>query len=111
MAVDVYCTSCGRSIKKEASVCPFCGVMQGVSASSGYPPGYVPKEHTAALLLCIFLGFVGGHRFYVGKIGTAILMIVSSVTIIVPIIWWIIDLVQICTGKFTDKQGYLLKKN
>ena len=26
-------------------------------------------------------------------------------------IWYIIDIVSICTGKFKDKQGYPLKKN
>jgi RNA polymerase subunit RPABC4/transcription elongation factor Spt4 len=128
MAIDVYCTSCGRSIKKEAATCPFCGVAQ---ASTDYPPGYVPKNWTTALLLLIFLGTYGGHRFYVGKAGTAILMLIISVIGSVGIglmdatdgisgllgigcivigIWWIIDLVQICNVKFTDKQGYPLKK-
>lgn len=32
-----------------------------------------PKDKTVALLLCIFLGFYGAHRFYEGRIGTAIL--------------------------------------
>jgi TM2 domain-containing membrane protein YozV len=109
--VDVYCVSCGKIIKKEAVTCPFCGVPQ--TESTGYPPGYVSKSWTTALLLCIFLGAVGGHRFYTGKIGTAILMIlVTGVTIgIGGLIWWIIDLVSICTHKFTDKQGYALKKD
>lgn len=32
-----------------------------------------PKDKTVALLLCIFLGMYGAHRFYEGRIGTAIL--------------------------------------
>jgi TM2 domain-containing membrane protein YozV len=111
MAVDVYCTSCGKTIKKEATTCPFCGVMQ--AGNTGYPPGYIPKKHSSALLLCIFLGGFGGHRFYVGKVGTAFLMIVINIVTlgIGGIIWYIIDLVSICTGKFIDKQGYPLKKD
>jgi len=34
--------------------------------------GFIP-----AVLLCFFLGFLGAHRFYVGKIGTGILMIIT----------------------------------
>jgi TM2 domain-containing membrane protein YozV len=112
MATDVYCTSCGKSIKKEAATCPFCGVMQA-TVTTGYPPGYVPKNWTTALLLLLFLGPVGAHRFYVGKTGTAILTILVTVCTLGLgcIIWYIVDLVSICSGKFTDKQGYLLKKN
>jgi TM2 domain-containing membrane protein YozV len=112
-AVDVYCTSCGKSIKKEAATCPFCGVMQAGNTGTGYPQGYIPKKYLSALLLCVFLGALGGHRFYVGKTGTAILMIVLTLVTfgIGGGIWCLIDLVNICTGKFTDQQGYPLKKD
>ena len=33
-----------------------------------------PKSRLVALLLCCFLGWLGAHRFYVGKIGTGLLM-------------------------------------
>lgn len=29
------------------------------------------KSWVVALLLCFFVGFLGVHRFYVGKVGTA----------------------------------------
>ena len=32
-----------------------------------------PKNWVATLVLCIFLGYLGVHRFYVGKVGTGIL--------------------------------------
>ncbi len=35
------------------------------------------KSRLVALLLCFFLGYLGVHRFYVGKIGTGIPMIVT----------------------------------
>jgi len=39
--------------------------------------GISPKSRLAALLLCALLGVLGVHRFYVGKIGTGILMLVT----------------------------------
>jgi TM2 domain-containing membrane protein YozV len=35
--------------------------------------GKSEKNFVAALLLCLLLGGLGVHRFYVGKIGTGIL--------------------------------------
>lgn len=64
------------------------------------------KEKTTALLLCIFLGAFGAHRFYVGKAGTAILQILTACGFG---IWWLIDLIGIATGKFADKDGNPLK--
>lgn len=65
------------------------------------------KKRTAALLLCLFLGGLGIHRFYVGKIGTGILQIV---TIGGFGIWALIDLIMIIVGKFSDKEGRLLEQ-
>ena len=39
----------------------------------GVVPGVSKKNKMVALLLCIFLGVLGVHRFYVGKIGTGLL--------------------------------------
>ena len=63
--------------------------------------GFVP-----ALLLCFFLGGIGVHRFYVGKIGTGILMIVTLGGLG---IWTLVDFVMIAVGSFRDKQGLLIK--
>jgi TM2 domain-containing membrane protein YozV/uncharacterized RDD family membrane protein YckC len=66
------------------------------------------KEWLTTLLLLIFFGTLGAHRFYVGKIGTGILMILVTFCTfgIGAIIWYIIDLIFICTGKFKDKKGF-----
>jgi TM2 domain-containing membrane protein YozV len=60
-----------------------------------------------AALLCFFFGFLGIHRFYVGKIGTGILMIVTLGGFG---IWTLIDLVMIIVGSFKDKAGLPLQR-
>ncbi len=47
------------------------------------------KSPTVAWLLWFFLGGIGGHRYYLGRIGTAILM---TLTIGCIGIWTLIDL-------------------
>jgi TM2 domain-containing membrane protein YozV len=62
-----------------------------------------PKSRLVTLLLCFFFGVLGVHRFYVGKNGTGILMIVTFGGFLG--IWVLIDLIMILVGSFTDKQG------
>ena len=64
------------------------------------------KDWLVTLLLCIFLGGIGVHRFYAGKIGTGILMILTAGGCG---IWVLIDLVMIITSKFTDSEGNLIE--
>lgn len=65
-----------------------------------------PKNRLAALLLCIFLGELGIHRFYVGKIGTGLLYLFTLGGFGIGMI---IDIVMICVGSFTDKGGLFVK--
>jgi TM2 domain-containing membrane protein YozV len=60
-----------------------------------------PKSRLAAALLAWFLGVFGIHRFYVGKVGTGILMILTLGGLG---IWVLIDLIVILIGSFKDKQ-------
>jgi len=64
-----------------------------------------PKSRLAAVLLCFLLGVFGAHRFYVGKIGTGILMLVTFGGFG---IWALIDLILIIVGSFKDKEGRLV---
>ena len=66
------------------------------------PDDVSPRARLVTLLLCIFLGIFGAHRFYVGKIGTAILMMCTLGGFG---IWTMVDIIFIVCGIFRDKQG------
>ncbi len=63
------------------------------------------EKNWLTTLLFIFLGSLGVHRFYAGKIGTGILMLL---TLGGCGIWYWIDLIMIIMGKFTDKDGNMI---
>ena len=65
------------------------------------------KQRMVALLLCFFFGWIGMHRFYVGKVGTGILHILTLGGFLG--IWPLIDFIMIIVGKFTDKEGKVLQ--
>jgi len=64
------------------------------------------KSQVAALLLCIFLGWLGVHRFYLGYIWQGI---VQLLTLGGLGIWALIDLVRIITGDLQPKDGSYTK--
>lgn len=70
-------------------------------------PNVSPRSRLAAALLCFFLGVFGAHRFYVGKVGTAILTIVTFGGFFG--LWPMIDLIMILVGAFTDAEGRLVR--
>ena len=66
------------------------------------------KNRLLALLLAFFFGVFGAHRFYVGKTGTAVAMVLLDLTLIgfaVTGIWSLIDCLFILFGEFTDSDG------
>ncbi len=64
------------------------------------------RSWLTALLLCVFGGGLGLHRFYVGKIGTGILYLLTGGGYGLG---WLIDLIVIACGNFRDKEGLLLR--
>ena len=76
-------------------------VINDAVGSAASEKGFVP-----AILLCLFLGGLGVHRFYVGKIGTGILQLVTFGGLG---IWALVDLIMIITGNFKDSEGLTIK--
>jgi TM2 domain-containing membrane protein YozV len=79
------------------------------------------EKKLTLLLLCWLFGLFGVHRFYTGKYITGGLQLLilglfgvlallkietlSAVPILVSFLWWVIDVMRIIMGKFTDKEG------
>lgn len=87
------------------------GQNQNTAYSEGYTQGnsfgmVSPKSRMAALLLCVFIGIFGIHRFYVGKIGTGLLFFF---TFSLLGFGYIYDIIMIATGYFKDANGLYLK--
>lgn len=93
----VFCRGCGKEIHESAVSCPHCGAVQAAVAGAASDKRILP-----AFLLCFFFGLLGIHRFYVGKVGTGILQIVTLGGLG---IWTFIDLILIIIGSFTDADG------
>lgn len=94
----IYCRGCAAEIHDSAVTCPHCGAPQTVETNEQGPPTS-SKSNLAALLLCFFFGIFGIHRFYVGKVGTGILHLL---TLGILGIWTLIDFIVILFGSFRD---------
>lgn len=134
--MEVKCPVCGAPL--EGEVCTYCGhklktntnnsTVQTQNASninfvtnvvnnnsvvnndsqniSNQMSNVSKKNKITALILCVLFGFLGVHRFYVGKIGTGLLYLC---TFGLFFIGYIVDIILIITGKFTDKFGLELR--
>ena len=83
-----------------------------------------PRSRLVTVLLTCFLGIFGVHRFYIGKIRTAIVMLILSVFYLVTVrlwgmivvislvvvgLWAFIDFIFAVSGIMKDKEGKLIK--
>lgn len=130
----MFCSKCGVQIADENSTfCKDCGAPLNDSANSSQqqpvqqsqpsyqvPPIIInninknvntlssasPKNKWVTFLLCLFLGEFGIHRFYVGKIGTGVIWLL---TLGLFGIGWVIDLIVILFGGFRDSYGFPIK--
>lgn len=92
------CQKCQQPLQPNDLSCPHCET----AVTTGFPS---EKSAVVTLLLCIFLGGLGVHRFYVGKIKTGILMLLTGGGLG---IWTLIDLITIALCRFTDGKGRTL---
>ena len=100
---EAFCTSCGEVIKKEAEICPKCGVRQKMAPVNKD----VGSNWLTLVLLSFFLGFLGVDRFYTGYIGLGILKLLTAGGCGV---WALIDFILIVCGKYKDANGNLITK-
>ncbi len=87
------CNNCGYFYHIDAYFCPKCGKPSSFTNSH--------KNNLVLLLLCLFLGWAGIHRFYVGKIASGIFQFLLCL-ITIGYIWVIIDFIVIASGNFRD---------
>ncbi len=94
-----FCKECGQKILKKAVICPHCGCQgeetkidstpqqiiinnsnqnQNSSNNVGFPLGARIKDKWTAFFLCLFLGFLGAHKFYEGKIFMGIIYLFTG---------------------------------
>jgi TM2 domain-containing membrane protein YozV len=101
-----FCPACGAKTSPLAEFCTKCGAGLGERVYGDISP----KSRLAVTLLCIlpsyFFCIAGIHRFYLGKIGTGILMLLTLGGLG---IWTIIDFIIAVTGNMKDKEGKLIK--
>ena len=98
-AQQKFCKHCGGKIAAAAVICPLCGCqVEELKEAAGATPQIVinnantnsnvntnvntgvgarAKNKWVALLLCLFLGFFGAHKFYEGKVGMGILYLLT----------------------------------
>lgn len=110
--METKCPVCGAPMQN--NICGYCGYNAGtgtqqvnINIQAMPNPGVSSKSKIVALLLCIFLGTLGIHRFYVGKIGTGILYLLTGALFGIG---WIVDIIWIAVGSFKDKDNLPLCK-
>lgn len=105
----MYCSNCGAEVHENAVVCVKCGCAihkPGPFGDKTFDPNKSEKDWLICLLLCLFTGYLGIHRFYVGKTGSGIAQLLTCGGCG---IWTFIDLIMIILGKFTDENGKVIK--
>ncbi|MDO4500878.1 MAG: TM2 domain-containing protein [Erysipelotrichaceae bacterium] len=86
-----FCKYCGEKMDKGLNFCPYCGKPVNETVYS-YQRKRKMKDKTVALLLCLFMGTAGAHKFYEGKIGMGFLYMFTGGLLGIG---WIIDLVKL----------------
>ena len=59
---------------------------------------------TLGIIITIFLGMFGVHRFIAGKTGTGLIWLLTGGLLGIG---WLLDILNVCIGAFTNKEGYI----
>lgn len=110
-----FCKHCGAKIAVDAVLCTFCGrqveelkgskeqpsivinnsnsnVNTNTNNNAGYAYMGRPKNKWIAFILCLFLGIIGAHKFYEGRIGMGVLYLFTAGLFGIG---WLIDLISL----------------
>lgn len=148
----MFCSHCGKSVPDDAAACSACGnplpgrearpeesgtaVPAAQRAAQGAAPEECsPKSRLALALMAGFLGVLGFHRFYAGRIlsgvimlllflaglfsvlGSAItllasfsekaihIMVAGGILLVLLELWLLVDIVLALCGRFRDGKG------
>jgi TM2 domain-containing membrane protein YozV len=100
------CSKCGMALAPTTTLCPKCGTDASNAFcihDSGLFKTLNGYNYMPTLVLCMIAGIFGLHRFYVGKNGSGLIMLLLTVTVAlswVSIIWAIVDLLGMVDGSF-----------
>jgi len=105
-----FCKHCGAKIPVQAVICTSCGgqvetlqrerseqpsvVINNANTNTNVNQNYNGRGHGreknkwVAFLLCFFLGFIGAHKFYEGRVGMGILYLFTGGLVGIG---WLID--------------------
>ncbi len=124
MSGTSFCSNCGAATTELTEICPKCGARMAGAAAKPIAGDISPKSRLAITLLAFFLGTLGVHRFYLGKIGTAVGMLILGIVGWATIwifglgfifltavgIWALIDFIFAVSGRMRDTEGKLIEK-
>jgi hypothetical protein len=98
------CPRCGAPLLPDARFCNRCGepIGSGWRITRPQEP-YSDRSGMVALLLCLFLGYLGIHRFYAGKLVTGLIWLATGGLFGIG---WLVDLILIAMGRFRDADGF-----
>lgn len=101
MHTQKFCFACGAQIDSRAEICPKCGVRQHDVKVIGQ------KSRVVAALLAFFVGGLGVHKFYLGRIGWGVVYLLFFWTFIPAIIAFIEFIIYLFTSDedFAKKYG------
>lgn len=94
-----YCANCGNPVNPNASVCLSCGVAiaKGKEDKKNWLPA--GKDKMMAIVLCLFLGGVGVHNFYLGETKKGIIKILLCLFVISEVLA-LVDLLKMITDNY-----------
>ena len=68
----MFCNKCGKEIADSSAFCQFCGNQVNAPVTNQVIAEKEPKSQFIAILLCLFLGMIGIHDFYMDRYNAGI---------------------------------------